>query len=82
MEVNITTKTTISQNGLTVSKGHSDIERMLKLPLEKKVKVVRILREHNHWESVRKKQSQMQYAKDNRSHLKPLTDDEFFKMLK
>lgn len=72
----------INQSDVYVSKGHGEIDKLIKLPLDKKIRAVRILREFNKRNSERKREEEEQFFKDNRSHLKPLTDDEFFKMLK
>lgn len=72
---------TIQDGDLTVNKGHTNsiLDSMLKLPLNKKVKSIRILREHNIIQSQKKKEWERRFG--TQRECKELSDDEFYGML-
>jgi|688.fasta_scaffold381976_3 hypothetical protein len=78
-EIEVKVAVTIQDGDLTVKKGYtnSDLDRLLKLPLNKKVKAIRILRKYNIEESERRKE-----WKKTQRECKELSDDEFYGMLK
>jgi ribosomal protein S10 len=83
-EIETKVAVSIHQNDVVVQKGYansSDLDRMLKLPLPKKIRAVRILRKSNIEESERRKRWEMEWKKTQRE-CKELSDDEFYGMLK
>lgn len=81
--VNVNVAVTIQEGDLTIKKGHTNsyLDRMLRFPLDKKIRAVRILRKSNIEESERRKRREMEWKKTQRE-CKELSDDEFYGMLK
>jgi hypothetical protein len=79
-EIEVKVAVTIQDGDLIVKKGHntnSDLDRLLELPLNKKVKAIRVLREFN----IRQSRREKEYKRTQRE-FSPLSDDEFYGMLK
>ena len=82
-EVNFKVSVTIQDGDLIVKKGHntnSDLDRLLKLPLNKKVKSIRILRKYNIEKSEKEKEWKRRFV--TQRECEELSDDEFYGMLK
>lgn len=78
----IEVKIVIQDGDLNVQKGHNNnyLDRMLRFPLDKKIRAVKILRKSNIEESERRKRWEMEWKKTQRE-CKELSDDEFYGML-
>lgn len=82
MEEGVKVAVTIQEGDMTIKKGHNNsyLDRMLRFPLDKKVRAVRILRKSNIEESERRKIWEIEWKKTQRE-CKELSDDEFYGML-